>query len=253
MSEIDEDKNIKAVEKVLGEPAFAEFTENTWRIRTNLILASIISIAVVLGDLHIESGSSIFGLKFEGLDDSLVRGSLLWVLIYLLIHFLWSAFDSLNEWRLRVTGTRVAWVTAATFASEEGDYPGDPRKSTLYNWWKVHASRIGNLTEKIKGIETTLKGFENDLNKIISDRAVANEVINICMPHISTTNSHVVELRQKLTEFSNVFESKRIPTSLKRFDLWFQICLRSQNLRWLVVEFSIPILLGIFALLLLSR
>jgi hypothetical protein len=98
----------EAVFKVLGEPAFAEFSDNAWKIRTNLILASVISIAVVFGDLHIEPDSQILGLKFKGLTDAVLTNGLIAVVSYLLLHFVWTAIDALLEWRLRVTGTRVA-------------------------------------------------------------------------------------------------------------------------------------------------
>src|SRR5690242_8280755 len=103
--EQSDDEAFKAVEKILGEPAAAEFSDAVWRIRNHLMIASVIAIAVVLGDLHIDPGSTIVGLKFSGLNDRVLRGALLLVESYLLIHFLWAAFDGVLAWRLRVTGT----------------------------------------------------------------------------------------------------------------------------------------------------
>lgn len=247
------DKTIEAVEKALGEPASAEFTDNTWKIRTNLIVASVIGITVSWADLQIDSSSSVLGLKFAGLNDSVVRGALVWIVGYLLAHFLWSAFDSLLEWRLRVTGTRVAFVTTGRVASEHADYPGDPRKSTLYNWWKEEAEKIGSISQSIKSIEELLKSLEKDLDERYRNHDNTNEVINACASHIHTTNSRVIDLNRSVDELRRVLESQRIPVSLQRFDRWFQIFLRSQNLRWLVIEFGFPIMLGAMALRLLCR
>jgi hypothetical protein len=67
-----DEKTLQAVEKVLGEPAFAEYQDNTWKVRTNLVIASVVAVAVVFGDLHIEPDSSFLGLKFR---VSLIRCS----------------------------------------------------------------------------------------------------------------------------------------------------------------------------------
>jgi len=44
--------------------------------------------------------------------------------------------------------------------SEHADYPRDPRQSTLYNWWKGEATKIGDLTVKISEIEKHLQEWE---------------------------------------------------------------------------------------------
>ncbi len=151
----EREKKIKAVLKVLGEPVICEFDDKTQKIRTTLFLLSIISISYILGGLKIEAASSFLGLKFSGLDDQLFRYMLLGAVAYLAMHFVWCAVDSFIEWRLRITGTKVAFVTTGTFASEHADYPNDPRQSTLYNWWKGQATSINGIDEKIEDINTT--------------------------------------------------------------------------------------------------
>lgn len=66
MTEEAEDKKLKAVEEALGKPVAPELSENAWKIRTNLIVTSVIAIGVVLADLRIDAGSSVLGLKFAG-------------------------------------------------------------------------------------------------------------------------------------------------------------------------------------------
>jgi len=70
---------------------------------------------------------------------------------------LWGAIDSFCEWRLRITGTRAAFITTGILSSESGDYPNDPRHSTLYFWWVKNAKIIDNLTEKVDSIESQIK------------------------------------------------------------------------------------------------
>ncbi len=244
------DPTVAKVQKVLGEPVLCEFSDKTWRIRTNLILVSVISLVVVLANLHIEAGSTVFGLKFAGLTDVVVRVSLFGITIYLLVHFLWGAFDNFLEWRLRISGTKVAFITAGTFTSEHGDYPRDARQSTLYNWWKSHAGSIGNLGAKIVEIEKSLNDWEQQLRGKYNSDADALNISSACHA-IAETRNQVTELKNAVNDAVKTIDAQRIPVSLKRFDSWFELFLRSQNLRWFVVEFSFPVILALSALWLL--
>ncbi len=241
---------LEAVEKVLGEPAFLELTENAWKIRTNLIFASTISIAVVFGSLHIEPDSQIIGLKFKGLSDAILTNGLIALVVYLLVHFLWASADALLEWRLRVTGTRVTFVTTARFASEHGDYPSDPRQSTLYNWWKDEARKIGNVAPHLLEMEERLGQLESEMKTQSSEGASATNITN-AIRLIGELREQLAKVSHELKATSASIEATRIPSSLKRFDTWFGLFLRSQNLRWLLIEFLTPVLVGGYALFLL--
>lgn len=242
--------SIEAVEKAIGEPAFAELPENAWKIRTNLILASVISIVIVFGELHIEPDSQILGLKFKGLSDTILTNGLIAIVAYLLLHFLWASLDALLEWRIRVTGTRVAFVTTARLASEHGDYPNDPRQSSLYNWWKDEARKIGNLSTHMQDIESKLNKWEAELRAKFTEGADAMNITNAVMS-ISGTREEIVRFSREVKAAAEAIEAARIPTSLKRFDSWYGLFLRSQNLRWLIIDFLAPVLAGSYALLLL--
>lgn len=245
------DNTVEAVEKVLGEPAFSEFPENAWKVRTNLILAAVISISVVFGDLHIEPDSQILGLKFKGLTDTVLTNGLIAVVAYLLIHFLWVSIDALLEWRLRVTGTKVAFVTTGRFSSEHGDYPSDPRQSTLYNWWKSEAGRVGNLAKNASEISQKLNEWESTLKAKFSEGADAMNIVN-ATTQLASTREQLARLGREVKEASDAINAARISASLKRFDRWYGLFLRSQNLRWLLVDFLTPVLAGTYALFLLQ-
>jgi hypothetical protein len=100
-----DEERIKAVEKVLREPVTAHFDGQAWKIRTNLIVASSIALVMGLADLRVAGESTFVGLRFEGLNDVVIRSTLAAVIVYLLAHFLWASWDSFLEWRLRITGT----------------------------------------------------------------------------------------------------------------------------------------------------
>jgi len=248
----DDDNMIKEVEEALGKPVLCDLSDKAWRVRTNLIIASVVSIAMVLGGLHIKPGSSVLGLQFDGLTDDLVRNILFWITLYLLLHFVWNSIDNFLEWRLRITGTRLAFVTTAIVASDHGDYPSDPRQSTLYSWWQYQANKIGNIVLKTSEIEKSLDELNNKLN----DNNVKSTNPNIagaCIPTLVETRDGVHRLVGAIESVAETVKAARIPISLKRFDNWFGLFLRSQNLRWLVIDFSVPIFIAASALFLLTR
>ncbi len=49
----------------------------------------------------------------------------------------------------------------------------------------------------------------------------------------------------------SVLDSPRIAESLKRYDAWHLRLARSENLRWIIFDFLVPLSLGLVALILL--
>ncbi len=238
------------VEKVLGEPFATDFPEYVRKIRNGLVTTSVISIALLLGGLQIHDDSTFLGLRFQGLNNSLILRVIFLLNIYMFSHFLWCSIDHFQEWWLRLTGTKVAHVTTGRFSSEAGDYPNDPRQSTLYNWWKSEARKISSLQEPLDNIHKKLETWEASVKESLEGKNP--NVINACMS-INQVSSDVQKLNKSIEQIGKSLESQRIPVSLKRFDSHYQFYLRSQNLRWLVFELGFPLLLGAYALLLLSN
>jgi len=247
----EEDLALASVEKALGEPVACELSTQGQRLRTNLIVLSVISIAIVLGDLRIGLDSSILGMKIVGLDDALVRNGLFWIVIYLTCHFSWSSWDSFQEWRLRITGTRVAFFTTGKFAGRIEDYPNDPRQSTLYNWWKTEAIKIGHIGNKAKEMDEKLSTCEEGLKKLIQDPQDSTN-LNNALRATAEAREKISVLTNGINETKSLLDSQRIPASLKRFDRCFHLFLKSQNLRWLLFDLLIPIILGLIAISLLG-
>lgn len=248
----EENDNVKAVEDALGKPVLPELPDSVWKVRTNLIIASVISIAVALADLRIDPGSTFLGLRFTGLTDHLVRTLLFIITVYLLIHFLWAALDAFLEWRLRITGTRLAFVTAGTWANHHADYPNDPRQSTLYSWWVFEAKRIGNLSSNLSTLQDLLQNLNSDLrSEYTSGASDLNIVNNACRP-LGEAREAIAKLERSIGEAAKTINAARIPSSLKRFDNWFHLFLRSQNLRWFVIDVLVPVGLAGVALYVLK-
>ncbi len=242
------ESKIKKAQKALGEPLMPEFTDYMRRVRSLLIVVSLISIGVVIGGLVIDPSSSFLGVRFQGLSDELIRKGLLVANSYLLIHFVWGGSDSWLEWGARLTGTRVAFVTTGKSASEHCDYPSDPRQSTLYNWWKNSASRIASLTEPLETIKKKLAAWE----KRVEEAILKNDPnVMIVVSSFREIQKNIYELKKKIENVEKTLTATRIPASLECFDGRFKLMLRSQNIRWLVLELAFPVLLGCWAVWLL--
>ena len=243
--------NLDAVEKALGNPVAGDLSENALKVRRNLLVFGVISVFVTLGGVKLDPTSSVLGFKFSGVSEALITNSLLAANIYFLLHFIWYAFEGILEWRLRVTGTRLAFLTGSRFGSEHADYPDDPRQSTLYTWWLDNAKRIGNfkvtaddLSEKIKIWEEKVSSFQN-----------GNDSLNLAnaMSTLNQARGVADKLTKQIETTEKTLTAMRIPCSLGRFDGWFKLFLKSQNIRWLLIDILLPIAIGAAAIYLLAK
>lgn len=244
---MEDDSNIEAVEKALGNPVFISSDDRTEKLKSRLIISSFGGLAIVLGELSVESRPAFFGLEFEGLTSRFAAVALLAIIVYLLLHYVWAIYDQFLEWRIRLTGTRVAFITAGVFASEHGDYPNDPRQSTLYNWWKAQIRNLDGLQKILGRVEVRLNDVENEVERIEQRIETPSGVSNV-MQSIQSLEGEFVKLRGVIEKYETTLQATRIPASLGRFDSWFRRFLRSQNLRWLLTELVMPCALGLVAL-----
>jgi len=120
MSDQDENEKIKAVQKVLGEPVFIYFSDEINRIRRNLLVISSIALAYKYSGTKVTE-FMLFGVKFEHLSPSFVDTCLFFLLLYTFIHFFWQSVDAVQEWRIRITGTRLSYITGGTFGHAATD------------------------------------------------------------------------------------------------------------------------------------
>jgi len=247
---VNDEDSIQAVEKAIGEPLFLGFSDAATKMRTHLLLASSIALAVWFADLRIRDGSTFLGLQFNGVGDDLLRRGLACVVVYLLLHFGWNAVDAFLEWRLRITGTRLAFVTTGKFAATHADYPNDPRQSTLHTWWTRESPKIGKIAEHVQRFEDALAPIEEQV-KSHPDNVVSGLDASSMVRMLAETRNAMEGLRAQLKNTADVFSSPRPAVSLERFDRWTLLFNRSQNWRWLLIEFTLPLALGILSACLL--
>ncbi len=237
-------ENREDVEKILGEPIFDEFSENTLRIRRNLFFVSGVALFYKIGQLEISEGQLGF-FTIKNLRPEFVDQALFWVVAYLLIHFIWNSWSHFQEFHLRLTATRVAPITGGMWTSDEADYPTDPKQSTLYNWWLSEAGRIGNIGKEAASIIETVKGWD----KRIEDAIPSNQKINLenIIHGLTEMQSKISDMTRKIEQVEKTLSSERIPASLERFDKSFWQFQKNQLARWFLVEWLLPITLGVWA------
>ena len=245
----------KTVEDILGNPVHLDMSDNALRIRRNLLAVSSIALFIAWSGLSLSPDSSILGMKFVGLSDQAVKQALTLVILYFFIHYVWYAFDSMIEWRLRITGMKESFF--GTFGEDHADYPREIRQSSLYNWWtKVNCNmelmepEIARISEITKPMLTAL---QSKANKNKSDGMVLEPAISELMAQITTLVNLNSSNQQYMKRVVTVFENPRITTSLSRFDKWFYLFLQSQNLRFLINDIILPIGIAIIAIIFLIQ
>lgn len=172
------------------------------------------------------------------------------LLSYFLVQFIWRGWDYVQFTRLCITGTKVAHVTTATIGSAHGDYPSSPIQSTLYNWWRDKARRIGNLS----GMAEEVHQIARRLEEVANQPGNMNQAnINHVMQAAAQINRHLATFSNRLGEVENAIASARIPVSLERFDRWFWRFQLSQVCRVWLLDLVFPFVVGVIAIVLWAR
>lgn len=242
----------ESVEKVLLAPIQIEFTDNVKKIRQNLIITSFIALFITLGGVSIDSSSTIFGLKFNGLDDALLYKGLLILILYFLVHFVWCAYESLQEWEVRVTGTKETFICADDMDIDEAvkpPYPSDPRNSTFYYWWSTQAKRIGTLKEHLTNINQRIESMENAIHEMREKGASLNRSDVNISSQVQPLKIEIDSAVRSITRMEKVLIGNQLLVSMKTFDRRYRYFLKSQNIRWFIIDFFGPIMLSSVSLL----
>ena len=235
-----------AVSKALGEPVFIYFSDEVHRSRRNLIILTFSALAYKLSGATIESFDP-FGINFKNFEPEFIDKAFFIFLLYSFVHFFWQCIDAFQEWRIRITGTRLSHVTGAKFVSEYGDYPDDPRQSSLMTWWKIEASKIGKFSDLVEELENSMQSLE-----VAAKSKDLGEIPNLSQITDITKRmeKQLTALGRKIEASENVICSQRIPESLHRFERWYKHFSWSQHARWLLLEWGMPVGLSLWALFL---
>jgi len=140
------EEQIAIRKKWLAEPFMAMFDDNTFRIRRNLLVISVIAFVYKCAATGIDPNSSFLGIKLIGLKSSSIDVILALGVIYFLLHFLWRGWDKFQEWKLRLTGMKVEKPSHGSYASDADEAGADiQEQATLNSWWISNFRQVGEL------------------------------------------------------------------------------------------------------------
>lgn len=234
------------IEKIMKEPSPLEITEYEERIRRNLLVFSALAILSLFLKISPSDKAQVWGVGFENLTTSSIYIVLSFVIFYELSHYLWIIWNKFSYWRARLTGCKLEESRGdgsgvfGSSAPDLADYNGSERNSTVYNWLlenrdKYHAA-MGN-------IESTQANL-NLLVEKVNDEGLKKE-------EVSRLVDEVIKLKAATGTLVDYLNNERLNESLRRFDNWFDMLIKSQSWRWVILDFITPLLLGMVALCML--
>lgn len=232
------------ISKVLGEPVGFDISETARKLRRNLILVSMIVLILIVGEIEAGTDFSVLGVKLTGVTPFKLMVGLSIVLVYTFIHFLWYCYEHYCEWSIRVTGTKLTFLTGGKRGSVGADYPDDPKQSTLYAWWLQESQSMTAYADLVGLVEKSIQHFSEHTAQLQQKDMSSAESVSASIQNMKNT---MEQLRHSLAATESVVTNTRIPESLARFDQRFRLLLKSQNMRTLFLEVAIPIILSIAA------
>lgn len=237
------------MEKTLGEPFGLELSENSLKIRRNLIAVSTATVFLVHSGAKLKNETTFAGLQFEQLADNVLMLLLLTSVAYMLVEYAWYLLQHFAEWRVRLTGTTTQFVKASRSGEPGGgDFPSDPRQSTLYSWWLEVHRPPNDQWPAVEKIERLVKACAVYAEKHPPDPTQSVDFVFA----VKELQNELGNWRSALSNLSGSLGSDRVAVSLKRFDNWFRFCWSLRNARWIILDAALPLVLSGYAIYLLT-
>ncbi|WP_461209020.1 hypothetical protein [Desulfocurvus sp. DL9XJH121] len=158
---------IEKLKKKLDEP-FINFDDHTLRLRRNLLLSSSILFAINIFGIKADD-MKLFDITFRNATDSHIKISLSIITAYFLIYFLWSGFNCIAKWRLRLSGESSETYNKALPLSKIGFDPTPLNQSTAIKNIAHAITRIDRSCKKLFGSESKNTEERDKLLSSIND------------------------------------------------------------------------------------
>ncbi|MEZ9860528.1 hypothetical protein AB4381_18865 [Vibrio splendidus] len=200
----------------LAKP-FLDLSDKTLKIRRNLNVTALVSIAITLLGIEVK-GVSFSGLKVEGLTDGKLFVVLLCILIYHMVYFLWCTYDEYWKWRLHLVVETSDDVTKR----QTGDYSLSPSQLAVDSNLYCNGYVLNNIYNQVKTTITSSINAQDYEFKNLDERL-----------HSIWFNSMQPVIEQDLARL------KRYEQSFKNYHI-------QEVVRFLVIEFGLPLLLSLY-------
>lgn len=222
----------------VGKPVLADQSDELKRARRVLISVSCLVIFIIEGKINVEK-FSFLGLVTSTPDPKFLAQSILFVLAYLTLNFMWHFYEYAQIIRIRVTGSRYKFPSGTAIANNSNsDQPDDPKQSNLYYWWSSTGFYRDEFSRLIVEGRNACKILEEYAQKPILREANPNWNHVTQAAHKIDTSINGVG-RNLETIFKEI-DSGRIPVSLERFDKCFRNFKVSQIARIIFLDLLVP-------------
>ncbi|HDI3211702.1 TPA: hypothetical protein PMB29_003499 [Vibrio cholerae] len=234
------------VESVMKEPMAIEPTDYEEKIRRNLIVSSSITLVMIkLGLMPTADSRFLGGMKFDNLTPDTIYTILIVIVAYELLHYSWLLVNKFSYWRVRLTGTKHIEFRgnrgSVGSSFEALDFTGKSENSNLYVWMLENNSATNSVVEQLNKHWLEVEGLCQGLKSDSSDQSKLDGLLK----KLNEIDSSSKSLERHLTNI-------RISASLHRFDNWYHFLVRSQSVRWLLLDVLLPVSIGIYSLYCLS-
>ncbi|PPK60143.1 hypothetical protein B0F89_12933 [Malaciobacter marinus] len=129
-------------------------------------------------------------------------------------------------------------------------FPDNPRNATLYYWWSTQVNRLNDWENCLNDLSKK----HMELYDILNNEKTTNffekprEINPIRISHFDYIEK-IASIEKSFQTMANAFKCQHIQDSLANFDARYKMLLKSQNLRWVLLEFSFPILIATISIL----
>ena len=246
---IEMDENFKSknrVKDILGEPYPLQLTEYEERVRRNLLAYSVVSISAgLLGAVSVDQPVLFGVIKLPKFSSDLIYYGLSLLVVYELVNYGLMLWNSFSYWRVRLTGSRLKPSRSSGDAFASGledieDVAGEEKNSTIYTWLFEQQFKAESILGAMNDRSKQLLEVQEDLkSKGATPDSLAKFETNLNM------------LEQSMERLEGIISSARVHESFLRYDRWFHYMLKTQSLRWLILDCAIPMIIGVIALILL--
>lgn len=194
------------------------------RVRRNLLALSTLALVLAIGDVSVAGNEVVvYGVKLGNMSASWIGAIVSFILSYQVLHYCWLFHDSADAWRIKLSGLRT---DSPELVGQQKHYRAvKPKFQTLYAWWHENSTTLDSWSE----LAFDLKNLEEQIQ-----RSPAGD-----------TETPSKRLDEYFERIEVLFGTGILGKSLANFDHYQRRLTKSQMLRWLLLDYYLPIGLGI--------
>jgi len=220
------------------QPFLDELPDFVQKLRRNLMLVATACVIYKASGAQLASEGSFLGIKFVGLNASAIDLSLLAVLLYHLVHFLWASSNQYTKWKLRKSGVRNR-VTKLDL--DQDGIPKDIEHFTLYSWWANESAQMAVKFESLRDVRITLRDLKQRILNVVETEERENS--SYVLKKLEALEGRLAFLSEE--KMPQPISKEEIESALKRFDRTFWGYQSSRVLRFYFLEYLLPTALGV--------